>query len=276
MTFEVSHWSGRLGNNIQQVANCMMAAEQYKGVFIQKLDHDIIPNFKVDFQQISNTSQWAGKGRYYTWEGIVNCEKGIVEGDNEVGIVKEHLYENMRRICKTHIAPFLKIPPKESLDDDTIVMHLRSGDNYHRIFDPPTNYVPNPLIFYLNLIESFDKCILITEPDDKNPIVHELRKIEKVQIQSSTVAEDFATLMSAKNLALSGVGTFAMAAALCSSNIKNLFTTDLLLTEHLNYTMLFNTDVEVHVMELGDEYIPVYPCSWANTEEQRQFILDYR
>ena len=182
----------------------------------------------------------------------------------------------MRRICKEYVAPFLKIPRKEALDDDTIVMHLRSGDNYHRIFDPPTNYVPNPLIFYLNLIESFDKCILITEPDDKNPIVHELRKLDKVQIQSSSVEEDFATLMSAKNLALSGVGTFAMAAALCSSNIENLFTTDLLLTEHLNYTMLFNTDVEVHVMELGDEYIPVYPCSWANTEEQRQFILDYR
>ena len=78
-------------------------------------------------------------------------------------------------------------------------------------FDPPTNYVPNPLIFYLNLIESFDKCILITEPDDKNPIVHELKKIDKVHIQSSTVEEDFATLMSAENVALSGVGTFAMA-----------------------------------------------------------------
>ena len=276
MTFEVSHWSGRLGNNIQQVANCIMAAEQYKSVFRQKLDHDIISTYKVDFQQMSDTSQWAGKGRYYAWEGIVHCERGEVEGGNETGVDRDFIYANMRRICKEHVAPFLKIPPKEALDDDTIVMHLRSGDNYHRIFDPPTNYVPNPLIFYLNLIESFDRCILITEPDDKNPIVHELRKIDKVQIQSSSVEEDFATLMSAKNLALSGVGTFAMAAALCSSNIENLFTTDLLLTEHLNYTMLFNTDVEVHVMELGDEYIPVYPCSWANTEEQRQFILDYR
>ena len=38
--------------------------------------------------------------------------------------------------------------------------------------------------------------------------------------------------------------------------------------------MLFNTDVEVHVMELGDEYIPVY-LAVGNTEEQRQFILDY-
>ena len=60
MTFEVSHWSGRLGNNIQQVANCLMAAEQYKSVFRQKLDHDIISNYDVDFQQMSHTSQWGG------------------------------------------------------------------------------------------------------------------------------------------------------------------------------------------------------------------------
>ena len=154
-------------------------------------------------------------------------------------------------------------------------MHLRSGDNYHRVFDPPTNYIPNPLIFYLNLIDSFDKCILITEPDRNNPIVHELMKIDKVKIQSSTVADDFATLMSAKNVALSGVGTFAMAAALCSTQIKNLYTTNLLLTEHLNYTMMHNTDVDVHVMDL-ENYLPVFPCSWKNTEEQRKFILDYR
>ena len=277
MTFEVSHWSGRLGNNVQQVANCIMAAEKYQSSFIQKLDHEIISKYTVSFNPMTGISQWSGKGRYYAWEGLVHCEKGIVEGGNEIGVDRDYIYANMRRICLEWVAPFLQIPRnKQPIGDDTIVMHLRSGDNYHRIFDPPTNYVPNPLIFYLNLIESFEKCILITEPDDKNPIVHELKKIDKVQIQSSTVAEDFATLMSAKNVALSGVGTFAMAAALCSSQIENLYTTDLLLTEHLNYTMLINTDVEVHVMELGDDYIPVIPCSWANTEEQRQFILDYR
>ena len=110
------------------------------------------------------------------------------------------------------------LPEKETIGDETIVMHLRSGDNYHRIFDPPTNYIPNPLVYYLNLIDSFEKVILITEPDDKNPIVHELRKIDKVQIQSSTVADDFATLMNAKNVALSGVGTFAMADSMLLSS----------------------------------------------------------
>jgi hypothetical protein len=25
-----------------------------------------------------------------------------------------------------------------------------------------------------------------------------------------------------------------------------------------------------------ENYLPVFPCSWKNTEEQRKFILDYR
>ena len=274
MTFSVSHWSGRLGNNIQQIANCIMAAEKYKSTFRQKLDHDIISKYDVNFEELL-ASDWSGEGRYYSWEALTHCEKGIYEGGNETGLGVEYIYRNMRKTCQKHIAPNLKLPQKDTIGDDTIVMHLRSGDNYHRIFDPPTNYIPNTLIFYLNLIESFDKCILITEEDRKNPIVHELKKIDKVQIQSSTVADDFATIMSAKNVALSGVGTFAMAAALCSTQIESLYTTDLLLTEHLNYTMLYNTNVNVHVMELPD-YLSVFPCSWMNTEEQRKFILEYQ
>jgi hypothetical protein len=49
MTCSVSHWSGRLGNNIQQVANCLMFAEQNGDVFDQQLDHDIIKKFVMPF-----------------------------------------------------------------------------------------------------------------------------------------------------------------------------------------------------------------------------------
>lgn len=273
MTCSVSHWSGRLGNNIQQVANCLMLAEKNEDAFSQQLDHNIIRKFDLNFGLAEDPQNYVG--RFYSWEPLVHCEKGIFEGGNEVGLPKEYIYKNIHRVCKGYINPYLNLPKKEILGDDTVVMHLRSGDNYHKIFDPPTNYIPNPLIYYLNLIESFDRCILITEPDRENPIIHELMKIDKVEIQSSTVEDDFATLMSATNLALSGVGTFAMAAALCSSNIKSLFTTDLLLTEHLNYSMLLDSNVNVHVMEL-ENYLPVFPCSWKNTEEQRKFILEYR
>ena len=252
MTFSVSHWSGRLGNNIQQVANCIMAAEKYKSSFRQKLDHDIISKYQVNFEGLY-ASDWSGEGRYYSWQPLVHCEKAILEGGNETGLDVDYIFANMQRICRDHIAPNLILPQKQTIGEDTIVMHLRSGDNYHRIFDPPTNYLPNPLIFYLELIESYDKCLLITEPDRENPIVHELAKIDKVRIQSSTVEDDFALLMNAENVALSGVGTFAMAAALCSSKIKNLYTTDLLLTEHLNYTMLYNHQKD-HQYQLHDAH----------------------
>lgn len=271
MSYSVSHWSGRLGNNIQQVANCLMLAEYCNHAIYQNLEHDIIRQFSLSF----GDEQPSASGRFFSWQPLVHCEKGIFEGENEIGISKEYVHTNMRRVCRDYISKILRLPEKKSIGDNTIVMHLRSGDNYHRVFDPPTNYIPNPLIFYLNLIESFDKCILITEPDRENPIVHELMKISKVQIQSSTIEDDFATLMSAKNVALSGVGTFAIAAALCSHQIENLYTTDLLLTEHLNYSMLFNTEVIVNVMELKN-YLPVFPCSWKNTKEQRKFILEYK
>ena len=62
MTFSVSHWSGRLGNNIQQVANCIMAAKKYENVFQQKLDHDIISKFKVSFSGVLSNIYCNGNG----------------------------------------------------------------------------------------------------------------------------------------------------------------------------------------------------------------------
>ena len=271
MTFSVSHWSGRTGNNIQQVANCIMAAEKNKGTFQQKLDHDMIGRFSVSF----GNNEAEVSGRFYCWEPMIHCLNGCLEGGNEIGVEKEYVYSNMRRICR-HIAPNLNLPKKEFIGDDTIVMHLRTGDHFEQVYNPPAfPYVPNPLIFYLNLIDSFEKCILVTEPDKDNPILHELSKNKKVTVQTTTVENDFATLMNAKNIALSGVGTFAIAAALCSNKVKNVYATNAYLTEHLNYNMLDDSDITVHVMEL-DNYIPTFPCSWKNDEEQRKFILDYR
>lgn len=266
MTISISNWSGRTGNNIQQVANAIMYCEITKSTFSQVLEHDLINKFSLKFGENNNS----GFGRFYSWQPIVNCLEGTFSGENETGLEIDYIYKNIRRICKEYIFSNLNLEEKKIYGDDTIVIHLRSGDVYKGF----NNYVPNPLIYYLNLIESFEKCLVITEPDMDNPIINELKKIDKVVIQSSSVKNDFSSLVHSKNVALSGVGTFAVAAALCSPYVKNLYTTDLLLTEHLNYSMLFDTDINVHIMELKN-YIPVFPCSWKNTEEQHKFILEY-
>ncbi len=122
------------------------------------------------------------------------------------------------------------------------------------------------------LISGFNKTIVVCEPGDSNPIVGALKNHPSVTIQSSTVQEDFATLMSARNLATSGVGTFAIAAALCSQNITRLFCTDRYLTEHLNPEMV--TNAKVHRMHLGDEYMPI--GLWSGDEQILSLMLDYK
>jgi len=257
MSVKISHWYGRLGNNIQQCAVGCMVAEVLMTQF-ESIDHEIISKYQTSFGY--GTQELSSK--FFYWEGLYK----------EVDLPRDHIYRNMRRICKEYIEPHLKLPPRKIISDDTVVIHLRSGDIFDQVHPNGHQYTPNPLDFYNKLLSNFEKAIVVTEPDKNNPIVEVLRQNPKVTIQSSSVAEDFVTLMSAKNLANSGVGTFCVAAALCSDKVQNFYCTDLMLTEHLNYSMLVGTDIKVYQVKLND-YLQV--GEWTNVEDQRKFILEY-
>jgi hypothetical protein len=259
----ISHWYGRLGNNIQQICNGIIFSK-VNGCGFFSPPHEMIEQIYIDNENKSTLR--SSRFFYYDTENK----------DFDINI--NYLYNNIRKVALEYITPKLKIPEVNSIDDDTIVIHIRSGDLFEVIYEesslnvPNVNYVPNPLSYYLTLVDMFDKVIVVTEQDSYNPIVEKLKKIDKVVIQSKSLAEDFATLTSAKNLASSGVGTFCIAAALCNKNLKNFYCTDLLLTEHLNYNMIIDENVNVNVMEL-DNYIKI--GEWKNTKKQRDFILNY-
>ena len=255
---KLSHWYGRLGNNIQQCAVGLMCAQAYNTEFIQPLEHEIISTFTEKF----GDTRRSGFSKFFYYDGPFR----------EVPIEISKIYTEIRSFCKTYIRPRLDLPHVE-VDPDCLVIHIRSGDVFDRGVDNPGQYVPNPYCFYGALLENFEKAIVGTEPDRNNPIVEELRWNPKVTIQSKSVAEDFATLMAAKHVATSGVGTFGIAAALCSDKITNLYCTDLCIGEHLNYKMLYNTDVVINMMVLAD-YIKT--GEWANTNEQREFLFSYK
>ena len=271
MRYSASHWAGRLGNNIQQIANAILLAESRGHTFEQNLDHEIINKFTINFGSDGENVF----GRFSNWEPTFHCERNEYEGTNEIGVSKEHVHTNIRRICKEYVYPNLKVKHITPFDDDTLVIHIRGGDIIEREYEKPHNYVQNPLSYYLALIDDFKNVIVVVEPNSNNPVIPELQKIERLKFQSLSVAEDYATLLATKNLATSGVGTFAVSAALCSHNIKNLFTSNAYLTEHLNCSMLCDTDVTVYEIELKD-YIPVYPCSWKNDATQRKLMLEYQ
>lgn len=183
------------------------------------------------------------------------------------------LYSNIRKIALTYITPNFKFDISNALDEDTLVIHIRSGDIFNPNRTTHPDYLPNPLSFYTNLINRFKKTIVVTESDDFNPIITELRKDKTVEIQSTSITNDFSTLLRAKNLASSGVGSFAVAAALCSTNIKNFFCTNLYEKGQLNPEMLSSDEnITVHMEKLTN-YLLL--GSWTNSKEQHDFILSY-
>lgn len=275
MTYEVRIGFGRYGNCIQQVMNAIILAEYYKTKFIQPTEHEIISKFELLF---GNQQEELNVGRYFFWRDWYNTTTKEVREVKDFDLDEEYIFKNARRICRDYIYPHLKLDVGEPFDDDTLVIHLRSGDNYHT-FQDPINYVPNPLIFYLNLIEKFEKVLVVTENDRLNPFIEIFEQIEKIKIQSTSIKNDVATLMRAKHLALPGVTTFPMAAGLCSRNITDLYCTNVRCNENLNHAMFYDSDVKVHETIL-ENYINV-PCyenpegGWTNSPEQREFLLSY-
>lgn len=254
---KISHWYGRLGNNIQQCAVGVITAYKFETNF-ESIDHDIIKKFYY----LNGDRYDESESKFFYWEGPYQ----------EVDIPSDFIYRSMRKTCKDYIFPQLRVP-RVVVADDTLVIHIRSGDVFDKGVSNPSQYAPNPLYFYTTLLEGFNKAIVVTEPDSHNPVVQELKRHPKVTVQSLSVAEDFATLLAAKHLANSGVGTFAVAAALCSHNIENFYCSDLAITEHLNYNMLVGTDVKVNLMELPNW---IRPGEWKNSDEQRRMIIDYK
>ena len=248
----ITQYTGRLGNNIQQICNGILYSLYNNEGFLGP-DHELIHPIIIGTQDEPVEAKC-----FFFYETF--------------HLDIDYVYCNIKSIAQKHVLPKFKFKIQEPFDDDTIVIHIRSGD----IFDiigacPYANYVPNPLVYYLKLIKRFKKTIIVTENDNFNPVVEILKTKSDIVFQSSTVANDFATLLRAKNLASSGVGTFAVAAALCSSNLKTFHCSNLYLKEHLNPEMLMRSKtVDVIVHRLDD-----YLCTWINSLQDRQFIIDY-
>ena len=108
----------------------------------------------------------------------------------------------MRRVARDYIVPNFKFSVGLHFDDDTLVIHIRSGDIFAHEHNPPHDYTPNPLVYYKNLVESFKKVIVVTENDNYNPIIPELKKYDNVTVKSSTVASDFCNTNESKEFSI--------------------------------------------------------------------------
>jgi|15BtaG_2_1085339.scaffolds.fasta_scaffold01115_6 hypothetical protein len=250
----ITGWFGRLGNNIQQLSNALYFCKENEIKF-HSPPHPLIKPISINFGPSGKYSS-----RFFFHNGP----------QRDFFCDLEDLDRSRRELLQTYVVPNFTFDTSSKMPDDTLVIHLRGEDIFNN--NPHRFYVQNPLSYYKTIIDQYDKTIVVTQ-GGSNPIIGALATDPRVKVQSSTVQEDFATLLSATNLSTSGVGTFAITAAICSPHLKNLHCTDLFLEEHINPEMfLYYNDVNVYMTKLSG-YIPI--GEWHNTSEQIKTMLTY-
>lgn len=234
--YTISHSYGGLGNNLQQIALGIMHSNLKRSNFYVEENKYIKSISKVHNRFSNNFKRFRHTSRFYYFDNISEKFTQVSSTDYPLDINDKGYYlDNFNDVFINEIYPNLKFIKKVDISDNTIVIHIRSGDIFD---DGHPYYLQNPLNYYLNLISKYDKALIVSSQPFNNPVIAYLIDNPKVEIQSSTVEEDFNILCNAKNLATSGVGTFAIAAAMCSKKIENLYYSDLFFNHHLNPTMI--------------------------------------
>lgn len=254
-------WFGRFGNNIQQISNAIYYCKQHE-IFFDMAPHPMIEDIVLPFGETKMPgieNQWS----YFYFTRGEECN--FPEENLDV------LNFQRKMICEKYIYPKLKID--HSKTDEAfpgLVIHLRGGDVFT---NPHPHYVQNPLFYYIELVKNYyvGNTIVIAE-DNNHPLIKIFEKLNIPVLQLSE-KDSLEVLLSAEAIATSGVGSYAIAAALCSRNIKKLFCTNLWLEESLNPSML-KDHLDVLCLDIDDnKYIK--KGDWKITNETMQKMLSH-
>lgn len=270
----INGWYGRTGNNVQQIGNALLLQNITSARYITGPSHHLFDDFfrnqKLLNRDSSNIKPISSD--FFHWHYSKKDRSMILPYE----FIKQRMRDSIHASLKVYIDNCISLisPPKEDL-----VIHIRVGDIFSK---PPgetrdANYIQNPLIFYHRLLSEYSSCRIVTEANWRShPILQSLLKSYPfITIQSSDAITDFATLIKSKNLASSGVGTFAVAAAMLSNTIKHFYCTDLYLEEHIN--PMFLKMGRSHAINVKCYPIPNYLRigEWLNTPSQHKLMLNY-
>jgi hypothetical protein len=255
--FAIYEKYGRTGNNLQQVALASLYTKARDANFYYHED-EFFNTFKIINNNISSNFEIFKKK--YDFYFFTDKQKYITTYPlNKIS--EKYIYQNMESVFKDIIKPNLKFLKLINISDETLVIHIRSGDIFEKNKYP--GYIQNPIDYYIPLISKYKNCLIVTDKKQNNPVIPLLLKFDNVKMQSSDEFTDFNTLYSAKNLATSGVGTFPIAAALLSNKLENFYYSDYYLKEHLNPDMLTSKSINHYKIKIKN-YIP--HNQWKNTK----------
>jgi hypothetical protein len=221
--------------------------------FKQNLEHNIINKFTVDFSNYNDLENQTEYNYREIYETYIIAKEFSFYDSNDIpnfcnSFYKDPIDSNIKEyIYLNYILPNLKFKINNNiLSDDTIVIHIRSGDI---IRDDGYPYCQPPLIAYDNLVEKFNKVIVVTEPDFRNPAISYLinKYGTKIEIRSNSLEDDINLICSAKHFACNSIfnGTFGYTLAWLSKNKTNLYFFEYEMRDYKNIYLFKNVSIEI-------------------------------
>ena len=257
MNLCIKRWVGRLGNNMIQLLNVISIALYYNyniiipyHKYFKETYIVINKNITLDDQVITDDSQFFRKNT------IQNIEFQLFHDINNT---------NKAIVILKNIFSFQEIRP---LNNNDVVIHIRSGDIFKPNYKLNPNYPCPPLSYYINIINNnhFENIYLIAE-DTRNPTINKLLELyPNIHFKIQNLDDDIKVLLRSRNVIMS-VGTFIPMLLTISNNIKNVYKTSF-------ETEPIGSHMTIHNTNLKEYYKKMFP--WKNTEEQRELMMTYQ
>jgi hypothetical protein len=245
MLLKINSWFCRLGNNIIQLRN-VLAIGIYYGYNIEIPKHKFFNRTYIEItkETKNNTEIFIDKqgSNFFYRNKITNFPQNIYTLNQDK--IKEILLDLFT----------IKYDSLKKLNDNDVVIHIRSGDIFHNNIHPL--YICPPLSYYIDIIEknNFESIYLVAE-DTKNPCINKLLELyPKIIFKNCSLEEDIKIILSSVNI-IGSFGTFIPALSDLTYNIKKIYMPD--------YTFEY-----AHYRSL------MFP--WKNTPEQLNIMLNYK
>lgn len=264
-TLKIVKWYARLGNNVVALANCLFIA-LYHNYNIEIPVHGFFTSTKLTLIKTDEKPDYIidPRGFYYR-DQIANINPACFNEN------KKQVLKIIRSIFK------VKYESCEAFADDTLVIHIRSGDlilDYENERPVHPKYILPPLSYYKHIIDTkqFKKIILVSE-DNRNPCTSKLLELyPNIIFKLGSLEDDIKLIFSAKNLVAS-YGTFISSLTYLSKNIKNVYYPSYFWEfEWLKF--LQNDNIKESYINLDDYFKQI--GNWRCNNEQIKLMLSHK
>ncbi len=276
--FVIQNSFGRTGNNFQQLMVGLAHAIKYKGTLVCPPGFSSLGGLELPVEwfpcnlERKNRSIVTFSSNFFHYtenrafsRGKVGHIRPSSPARKETFLQRGYLEKNLHHIARKHLTPYVK---PRSISSEKLVLHLRSGDISNL---KSLEYITYPSAYYRRLAARYEKVIIVTENGTKHPLLDEICSyFQYYEIASNSVEDDFSLLCSASSLAISCVGTFAVAAALISPRLRFFHSSDIYMHEHLNPSMLHSRYVHKDIVVL-----PGFTKAWRNSSDRLSLLREF-